>query len=176
LFRPITLILAAFGIALSATSAHAILIDSVLNSLGSNAYRYDYTVTNDGSLPGGADLESLDIDFPSSTISAFSDLPAWDEFTLPSLGDDLFAMDAIPGPGLASGDSLSFFVEFQWSGTDIPQPQAFTIYDLNTLAVIETGTTDQSLGAGFAPLPGTLWLAALGGVFLGASKRRYRNQ
>ena len=45
------------------TSAHAISVQYGLTSLGGNAYRYDYSIANDGSLGAGVPVELFDIYF-----------------------------------------------------------------------------------------------------------------
>jgi len=146
---------------IAAVPAQAITIDSVLTPLGGIQFRLDYTLGNDGSLSGSADVESLEIEFLDSLITSFSNLADWDEFTSPVLGNDLLALDAIPGPGIATGGILEFFVEFDWSGAGSPQPQNFTIFDLNTFDVLETGVTVQVDAPTSAPLPGCLGLLGL---------------
>jgi hypothetical protein len=143
-------------------------IDAVLSDLGGGAFRYDYTMINDGSLPGGADIESFDIEFLESAITGYSDLAAWDEFTFPGLGDDLLVMDAIFGPGLPAGDSLNFYVEFEWAGIGLPSAQNYVIYDPVSFAVLETGTTNVDAQV---PVPATLWLTLVGIALLGVRRR-----
>lgn len=155
---------------LSIHPTQAAIIDASLTDLGWDLYRWDYSVINDGSLPGGADLESFDLAFPTASITGVSDLAAWDEWQ-PSI--DLLVMDAFPGPGLGVSEVLDFWVTFQWLGSGIPGAQAYTVYDFDTFAVLETGTTRvQSLPV---QEPGALWLTAIGTLgLLGLWRRNVR--
>jgi len=162
-------------LALTAKGATAIEIDYALTALGGSDYRYDYTLTNDGTLVAGVAVESFDIEFPTSLITGWTEIGSdphdWDEFSFPTLGDDLFGADALTG-GIADGDSASFSVSFGWSDVGTPGAQLFTIYDPFTFDVLESGLTRMAS----VPSPGALFLMGVGAIVLlltrGASRRR----
>lgn len=162
---------------LLANPAKAIIIDYDLTSLGGDSYRYDYTVTNDGSLGAGVALEWFAILFDpalydeSSLSIVTPDPPAsdWDELILGSglLVDAAYDVLALAG-GVAPGDLVSgFAVEFTWIGAGTPGAQVFEIYDRQTLAVLETGLTA-------VPEPSTLalLLLSLPAIAVAAKRRR----
>ncbi len=152
-------------LALAAKGAMAIEIDYTLSVLGGSDYRYDYMLTNDGTLGAGVAVESFDIDFPTSSITSWTEIGAnpgdWDEFSLLTLGDHLFGADALTG-GIANGDGESFSVWFSWNVGGMPGNQLFTIYDPSSFDILESGLTR----AASAPLPATLLLMGVGTIGL----------
>lgn len=125
--------------------ARATVIDATLVPLGGAAYRWNYILTNDGSLGAGVALASFDLAFLTATVTAWSELGGgvadWDEYALPTFGDDLFGADATPGGGIAVGGSATFSVDFTWSGAGTPGAQVYTVYDPDSFATLETGWT-----------------------------------
>ena len=168
------------GLSLS-TSAHAIAIQYDITSLGSSNYRYDYTVTNDGSLGSGFPVSLFDIYFDpalyleSSLSIATPGLLAssWDQSILSSgllipAAYDAYALNG----GIADGSFASgFAVEFTWLGLGaLPGSQAFDVYDPTSFAVLESGSTTALA----IPAPDTLALIGIGAVALLWTRRRKR--
>lgn len=158
------------------SSAKAITIDYALVSLGGDSYRYEYTVTNDGSLGSGVALEIFDITFDpvlylESSLTIVTPTPPaadWleDIFpSIPSFGEPaLYDALALNG-GIADGSRLAgFAVEFQWlDGSARPGAQPFLVYDPSTFDVLEESITRlQQSGPGPIPEPGSLFLLGLG--------------
>lgn len=160
-------------------NSYAATVTSTLTSLGGSDYRYDYTIENDGSLGIGIALELIDIDFDTAlydegSLSIVTSAPLstdWDEIILASAPGipavyDLFALAG----GIADGDTVAgFTVEFTWlGGTEGPGDQAFQIFDPNSFALLETGTTTT------VPVPGALLLLSSGLAGLGFFTRKTR--
>ncbi len=152
-------------------------IEYELTSTGGNNYRYEYTVTNDGSLGAGVALEWFAILFDPALydetsltiVTADPPVSDWDELILGSglLVDAAYDVFALTG-GIADGDSVAgFAVEFTWLGAGMPSAQGFEIYDPVSLNVIETGSTRATVTS--VPEPGTpalLFLAAIAAAML----------
>jgi hypothetical protein len=168
----------------ASTGARAIPIEYTVTSLAGpgNYFRYEYTVANDGSLPGAAAVALFDIGFDPALyneaslqiVSASSISAQWDQLILPS-GIGVAALyDALSlTGGIAVGGAVSgFAVEFQWLGADpLPGAQTFTIYDPTSFAPLEIGQT--VLGqppSPSVPEPGALALAAAVALALGAAR------
>ena len=176
-------ILGVLILALCVQTASATLIRYELTPTGGNNYRYEYTVTNDGTLGAGVALEWFAILFDpalydeTSLTIVTADPPAadWDELILGSglLVDAAYDVFALGG-GIADGDSVAgFAVEFTWLGAGMPSAQAFEIYDPVNFNVIETGSTRASVTS--VPEPGTLALLFLAAI-AAAMMRRTRQE
>lgn len=168
------------GLLANMSAAHAIIIEYTLVSLGGTTYRYDYTLTNDGSLGTGVALELFDIEFDpalyeKSTLTIVtSDPPAsdWDEYIFLSIPDIIPIVPATYsvlalGDGIADGNSVTgFAVRFNWLGGPAgPGPQPFLVYDPDNFDLLLTGITrNQQPGPGPGPIPepGSLFLLGLG--------------
>ena len=170
--------LSVLGCLLAAQSAGAITIDYDLVSLGSNSYRYEYRVTNDGSLGASVPVELFDILFDTSLYVDASlaivstDPPAsnWDEQILGTglVIEPAYDAFALAG-GIADGTSVAgFAVQFDWLGAGAPGSQPFEIYDPNTFDLVETGTTRSAA----VPEPSVLSLMMVSAVAVGLSRRR----
>ena len=168
---------------LVAQPASAAIIDYELISLGGSSYRYEYAVTNDGSLGAGVSVEIFDILFDTSLYDDLSlnivtlDPPAsdWDEYFLGSGIGIPSAYEAWTwSTGIADGDTVfGFAVEFGWLGEGIPGEQGFEVYDPLTFNLLETGTTRSSVEA--VPEPNTLalfLLAAIGAYGVSLMQRK----
>jgi hypothetical protein len=157
--------------------AQAVHIEYEWVALGGTAYRYDYTVSNDGSLGVGVSLQIFDILFDpglyqeTSLTIVTSDPPAadWTETLFPAnptVGEFSAFYDAQARyGGIPVGTSVSgFAVEFAWLGGPTgPGTQPFRIYDALTFALLEEGATQlQSPPCTRCPAPGTLPLLGLG--------------
>ena len=158
--RAATAALAA-ALLIGAPGAEAIVIDATLVSLGGASYRWDYILTNDGSLGAGVAVASFDIGFPESTITGWAEIgadgAAWDEYTFQVFTDDHFGADATLGAEIGVGGSAAFSVSFDWSGALLPGSQAYNIYDPTTFDILESGSTTVAA----VPSPSTaalLWL------------------
>lgn len=152
---------------LAAHSAKATVVEYNLTSLGGNSYKYDYMVSNDGSLGPGVDIEWFAILFNPALYDEASltivtpDPPAsdWDQLILGSgllvsAAYDVFALSA----GIAEGTSvLGFAVQFDWLGLGTPGSQPFEVYDADTSDLIYQGTT-VTTSISTVPTPGTLLL------------------
>lgn len=175
-------ILGALALALSVQTAGATLIEYELTPTGGNSYRYEYNVTNDGTLGAGVALEWFAILFDpalydeTSLTIVTADPPAadWDELILGSgllidAAYDVFAL----GGGIADGGSVAgFAVEFTWLGAGMPSVQGFEIFDPVSLNVIETGSTRATVTS--VPEPGTPALLLLAAITAVAMLRRKR--
>jgi hypothetical protein len=144
-----------------------------------NYFRYDYTVTNDGSL--GVPISLFDIEFDTTLYNEASLQPQspadWTDLVLGSaLGVPAAVEWEAIVAGIASGETgTGFAVEFQWLGSDLPGVQSFLIYDPDTFAVLASGSTtprDQQ------PIPEPAgWLLAGTALLLAArSVRRKRTR
>ena len=161
-----------------ATSAHAIAIQYDLSSLGGNAYRYDYTITNDGSLGASVPVQLFDIYFDpalylESSLSIATSGPTarnWDQIFLSSGPLIPAAYDALAlSGGIADGAVVSgFAVDFTWLGLGTPGAQLFDIYNPTTFALLDSGTTQA------VSIPGTLPLFGLGALAMLWMRRRQR--
>lgn len=167
---------------LAVQPASAIIVNYDLIALGGSSYRYEYTVTNDGSLGAGVPVESFALIFNStlydetSLVIVTTDPPAseWDEqiFGTGLLVEPAYDALALAG-GIADGSSVfGFAVQFDWLGAGTPGPQPFEVYDPNTFDLVETGVT-RSAGTSI-PEPNTLLLFLLSVVAAGISRRRMR--
>lgn len=172
-------VLASLLLGIVSIPAHAVIITYDLASLGGNQYRYDYTLTNDGSITN--DLALFDILFDPSlydeaSLSIVSDslLTAdWDQLFLGSGIGVPAAFDALAlGDGLSIGETVAgFSVSFAWLGADLPGAQAFEVYDPSTFDFLGGGTASLR-PATSVPEPDTLALFALGLAGLGFTKRK----
>ena len=163
-----------------ALRAHATVIDYQLVSLGGSNYQYVYTVQNDGSLGAGTPISEFDLLFDptlydESSLTAAS--PAsisgnWSEIFLASGIGIPAAYDALANAGgISVGSSLNgFAVNFTWLGSGTPGTQPFEIYDPNSFALLEQGTT---VPVAAVPIPAALWLFASGiAALLAVSRTR----
>lgn len=183
MFRTKKLLTTMFFFALSQPQvSQAVSVTYDLIALGGNAFRYDYTISNDGSLGAGVAVELFDISFDASlyqesslVISTSSPLNTeWDENILASAPGipaiyDAFALNG----GIAGGASATgFSVSFTWlGGPQGPGGQVFEIFDPVTFALLEAGTTNA---ASPVPVPGTMVLMVSGLLGFGRFVNRNR--
>lgn len=156
-----------------------------LTPLGGSHFRYDYTVTNDGSLGAGVPLQLFDIEFDPalyletslSIVTAASLQASWSELILPSeIGvPALYDVLATAG-GLSVGQhATGFAVEFDWLSSGQPGSQTFLLFDPVTFQQLEVGLTVAALPPNPAPTPGTLWMTLTGLATLGGLRARRRS-
>lgn len=160
------LVLAVFGALLAPGPARAIAIRYSLTPLGGDSYRYEYSVANDGTLPGAGAVRLFDVlfdpeAFEESSLAIATPSPlsdSWDEIVLASAPSVPAAYDALAtAGGVANGASVSgFAVTFHWLGAGLPGSQPFEIYDPATFSLLETGVTAP------VPEPAVGLLAAAG--------------
>jgi hypothetical protein len=155
----------------SQTVAGTISVSYNLVSLGGNVYRYVYSITNNGSVGGGAPVQLFDVLFdtslyrePSLQIVTPSSLQAqWSEELLASLPGVPAAYDALAlRGGILAGSTVSgFSVQFTWLGSGVPGSQPFQVFDPVTFQLLQTGQTVGSSAVG-APAASTLSLILIG--------------
>ncbi|MEE9493464.1 MAG: hypothetical protein V3W04_08815 [Gammaproteobacteria bacterium] len=156
------------GLSGFSASSQAISISYDLIANGGNDYRYEYTVTNDGSLGAGIAVGLFDISFDTNlyqetslSISSPGAITAsWDEAILASGPSIPAVYDAFSSSaGISDGaSSSSFTVAFTWTGgVQGPGSQTFEIFDPVNFTLLETGTTISAV-----PAPGALLLLASG--------------
>lgn len=161
----------------AANPVQAVSIFYTLIDQGGGNYRYDYTVTNDGSLGDDFVIENFSILFDPdrydettlAIVSPESISANWDELILSSGVGIPAAYDALAlSEGIALGQSISgFSVQFAWLGEGLPGVQLFEIYDPTTFELIYQGAT-------LVPLPGalTLFITSIFGLSIVGFKRR----
>jgi hypothetical protein len=165
------------GLLASASVSHASVINYSLTSLGGISYRYDYTVTNDGSITPTIALFDISFDpalYDESSLTNLSTTPGWDIFILGSGIGIPAAFDASTvGPGIGVSESLGgFAVSFNWLGGGTPGIQEFQIYDGSTFDLLGEGVSVLASSSTAVPEPGTFALLGLGLLAL-AFKRRW---
>lgn len=156
----------------SALASPSISIQYTLVPMGGNVYRYVYSITNNGSLAGGASVQLIDIFFDTSLyqesslqIVTPSSLSAqWSQQILfgvppaiPAAYDSLALQGGVPAGTTVTG----FSVQFTWLGTGTPGPQPFTISDPTTFAVLQSSQTTSAPAPVSVPAASTLLLVLI---------------
>ncbi len=177
---PVAVRLLALAVCAAVLPARAAVIDYQLVALGGSSYRYLYSVTNDGTLPGAAPITEFDLQFDpllydesSLTITSAAPITAgWSELLLSSAPGVPATYDALAnGAGIAPGSTVSgFAVDFTWLGGGLPGSQPFDIWDPASNALIAQGTTGTTVAP--VPLPSTVWILACGLTGLAGLARR----
>jgi hypothetical protein len=144
-----------------------VLINYNVINLGNAEYQYDYSISNNGSLGSGVPIQLFDIFFDPTLYQGLSIVtppapaaPAaqWSQIILNAVGSvpadyDALALDG----GIPAGTTISgFAVQFDWLGQETPGSQPFQIYDPNTFALLQSGSTSTA-----APEPATLWMLGI---------------
>jgi hypothetical protein len=160
--------------------ADTVIIDYSVAQVGNtgNTYIYTYSIDNNGTLPGMAPVQLFDIFFDpalyqQASITNVTPAPLntqWSPTILFGVGSDPAAFDAESFPGIAVGSTVSgFAVEFNYLGQGLPGIQPFEIYNPNTFAEIQLGSTQLFQSGSAAPEPSTgsciLGMLLLGGVW-----------
>jgi hypothetical protein len=128
-----------------------------------NTFVYDYTVDNNGTLPGMAPVQLFDIFFDptlyqETSLANVTPDPLNSEWTPIILfsvgGNNPPAFDAESDTaGIATGTSVSGFeVEFNWLGQGLPGDQPFEIDSPSNFSTIQIGVTQPPPGV---PEPAT---------------------
>lgn len=161
--------------------ASTISIQYSLSPLGGNVYSYIYSVTNDGSLPGGASVRLFDVLFDPSLYQESSLLivtpsglqSQWTEQFLTSVPPLPEAFDVYaPSGGIPSGQAVfGFAVQFTWLGSGVPGSQPFEIYDPTTFQMLQSGDTFDGT---FVPEPSSFGMIAL--VLAYAARKIHRRR
>lgn len=158
--------------------ASAIFLDAALVDLGGNDYRFDYILSNDGSLGLDFSIESFDIEFIDSEIVGWSEIGGsvddWLEDSSSVLGTSYFYADFITGSGgIGNGESATFSVSFNWRGAvGVPSSQWLTIYDPISYEMV--GSYESRLSA--VPIPSTGILMLFGLALLGVTQVLIKKQ
>jgi hypothetical protein len=155
------------GLSLVPSMACAIQVNFTTFALGSDHYRYEYTIHNDGSLGAGTSVALLDLLFDPAlyeessltNVSAAALATDWGQQFLASAPGVPAAFDLMAkGAGIPVGAQVSgFAAEFHWLGTGGPGKQAFEVYDPVTFDLLEQGITSA------VPEPNA-WLMMLAGA------------
>lgn len=167
---------------LSCSAAHAGLVNYQSTNLGGNAYRYDYTITNDGSIT--PEIGLFDILFDPALYDEASLLnvsnpsldAGWSQMFLGSgigvpAAFDVFAN----GSGIELGSSVAgFAVQFLWLGAGSPGAQGFEIYDPETFELLGSGTSTLRPPATTVPEPTAFALMTSALAMLALLRRRPR--
>jgi len=145
------------------TPALATSVQYTLLPLGGDSYRYEYSVSNDGSLGSGVGIQLFDLlfdptQYAESSLVITTPLPLsadWDQTFLASAPGDPAAYDALAlAAGIADAATVGgFSVDFAWIGTGAPGSQPYRIYDPTSFALLAEGVTSSS-----TPEPATVWL------------------
>lgn len=155
----------------SAASPTSISIQASVISMGGNVYRYVYSITNNGSLQGGAPIKLFDILFDTSLyqqgslqIVTPSNLSTqWSQQILtgippvPAAYDSLALQGGIPEGTTVTG----FSVQFTWLGSGTPGAQPFQIFDPTTFQQLQTGQTAVDSTPVSVPAASTLLLVLI---------------
>jgi hypothetical protein len=165
------------GLLLAPSMACAIEVNFTTFALGSDHYRYEYTIHNDGSLGTSTSLALLDLLFDPAlyqessltNVSTAALATDWSQQFLASGIGVPAAFDLMAkGSGIAVGGQVSgFAVEFHWLGAGGPGNQPFEVYDAVTFDKLAQGITSA------VPEPET-WLMLLAGtpILVALSRRR----
>lgn len=165
------------GLLLVPSMACAIQVNFTTFALGSDRYRYEYTIHNDGSLGTSTPLALLDLLFDPAlyeessltNVSPAALATDWSQQFLASSIGVPAAFDLMAtGTGIPVGSQVSgFAVEFHWLGAGIPGNQPYEVYDAVTFDKLEQGITSA------VPEPET-WLMLLAGtpILVALSRRR----
>jgi hypothetical protein len=161
--------------------ASTISIQYSLSPLGGNVYSYIYSVTNNGSLPGGASVRVFDVLFDPSLYQESSLLivtpsglqSQWTEQFLAAVPPIPPTFDvSAPSGGIPSGQTLTgFAVQFKWLGSGLPGSQPFEIYDPATFQLLQSGETFDGT---FVPEPSGFGMIALALAFAARKIHRRR--
>ncbi len=171
--KSISRILLLVGLLAAAGQSQASIINYTLTPLGGTNYRYDYTVTNDGSITSTVSLFDISFDPALYDELSLTDLSTAADWAIAIFGSGVgipAAFDAFAtGAGIGVGQSLGgFAVSFSWLGGGSPGAQAFQIYDATTFDLLGEGVTTA---ASPVPVPGTLGLLSLGLLGLAFTRR-----
>ncbi len=163
--KKMRLLFAGVFLVVQAYSVHAVVIEFTLDDLGSGAYQYNYTVTND-ELTAGVGLFDVFFEFGLyENLLVTSSPPDWDTIIfLPDsiLGDGAFDSLAL-GSVLALGETLSgFSVSFDWLGAGTPGSQFFEVVDPFTFDFLADGSTTLAEAVPAPVGPGLLLIGLVG--------------
>jgi hypothetical protein len=149
----------------AASGAVSIQYDVV--QVSGNVYRYVYSITNSGNSASPVRLFDILFDtslYQESSLQIVTPNPLhtqWSEQLLASAPAVPAAYDALSlTGGIPPGTTVTgFSVQFTWLGSGTPGNQPFQIFDPNTFAILQTGTTGVPLPV---PAASTLALSLVG--------------
>lgn len=143
-----------------------------VDALGGNSYNYHYTIENQTVDPIEEFTIFFELGLYENLVVTTTPLD-WDSFVAQpdaQLPDDGFFDSLALVSGIQFGDLLSgFSVQFDYLGAGTPGSQFFEIIDPITFDPISDGFT-QPLQSSNVPEPSTVFLIALGLLFIGYSR------
>ena len=164
--RVVAALAALLCVSLPQSSANATSVKYTVASLGGNAWRYDYTLTNiDLTRP----FDELTVFFDPSVYELLSAplAPAeWDPIVVqPDTGipsDGFYDVLKLSGPVTDISSISGFSVSFRYLSTGSPGAQPFTLLDSSGFITIQTGRTEVPGAVVVVPEPPTALLLLLG--------------
>ncbi len=147
---------------LGAPAAQAASLEYVLTDLGSNTWRYDYTLINAPAAPAFDEFTVFFANDLFSSIELLASPPDWDTLVIqpdPDIpADGFFDGLRIAGPMPDGSAASGFSVKFSYLQGLTPGSQRFDLIDSSNFSVVYSGVSV----AAQVPEPQTLWLLSFG--------------